>query len=593
MAMLGILAVFAIASLLVAARKPGLLDALPQSATMLASGAIVIACGTALFLLRYWDPDTLAPYYRRLGIVLWYLFALGLQTLIVLPTIRFGLRLDSLSRFRALLRPAGVSLLLLLLGLVGIASTGVGITPDSAYWGEPGVPILGWQLVLAVMGGFSAILGSLHLRGLPRLDGWISFALWLFAALVWLAVPLSVMQNSFYAPIRPPAYQAYPNSDAGYYDSMAESILVGHPYQGEVPTRPLYISLLTILHLVLGERYDLIIVGQTLVLALIPVGFYLLGSRLHSRAAGVIVALTAIAREWTSLLVASATRVSNTKTLLVDLPTLLLVIVSCLCFVHWLKRKDVRAAVFAGGMFGLLLLLRTQAILILPFLVLMSLPALGGRLRIWLPRIAAFTIAVVLTIMPWLVHNYLETGQLVFDAPFQYRIIASQYQYTGNLDIGNVNLEGKGLLGTLMAFALRDPAFVAGFTMNHALATQIGGLLALPLIAPYNGLLADIDLYWLRWDGALSWGNLLLVTGYLGVIAVGLGAAWNRGRWAGLAPLGFSFGYSLANGLARFSGWRYDLPADWIWYFYFGIGAAQVLGMLLLLLSPPARDPRQ
>jgi hypothetical protein len=29
--------------------------------------------------------------------------------------------------------------------------------------------------------------------------------------------------------------------------------------------------------------------------------------------------------------------------------------------------------------------------------------------------------------------------------------------------------------------------------------------------------------------------------------------------------------------IGRFSGWRYDLPADWIWYFYFGIGFAELL----------------
>ncbi|HEY3473676.1 MAG TPA: hypothetical protein VGK56_03650, partial [Anaerolineales bacterium] len=36
-------------------------------------------------------------------------------------------------------------------------------------------------------------------------------------------------------------------------------------------------------------------------------------------------------------------------------------------------------------------------------------------------------------------------------------------------------------------------------------------------------------------------------------------------------------GYSLATAVGRFSGWRYDLPADWVWYFYFGIGFAELL----------------
>ena len=44
-------------------------------------------------------------------------------------------------------------------------------------------------------------------------------------------------------------------------------------------------------------------------------------------------------------------------------------------------------------------------------------------------------------------------------------------------------------------------------------------------------------------------------------------------------------GYALANGIGRFSGWRYDLPADWVAYFYFGIGAAELLGVLALLFG--------
>jgi hypothetical protein len=61
------------------------------------------------------------------------------------------------------------------------------------------------------------------------------------------------------------------------------------------------------------------------------------------------------------------------------------------------------------------------------------------------------------------------------------------------------------------------------------------------------------------------------------VIAIGLGAAWLRWRWMGLLPLAFSAGYALATAVGRFSGWRYDLPADWVWYFYFGIGFAELL----------------
>ncbi|HJQ15232.1 MAG TPA: hypothetical protein VJ830_10840, partial [Anaerolineales bacterium] len=137
--------------------------------------------------------------------------------------------------------------------------------------------------------------------------------------------------------------------------------------------------------------------------------------------------------------------------------------------------------------------------------------------------------------------------------------------------------EGKGLGRVLIEFALKDPVFVFGFIANHFLAAQIHGVLALPLIKPYSGIFEPIHLYWMEWNGSLEWYNLLLIVFYLMGIALGLGSAWKRWRWIGLLPLAFSSGYALATAVGRFSGWRYDLPADWVWYFYFGIGFGEAL----------------
>jgi hypothetical protein len=334
-----------------------------------------------------------------------------------------------------------------------------------------------------------------------------------------------------------------------------------------------------------GENYRNIIIGQTLVLAIIPVIFYALGERLHSRTAGVTIALFFIFRELTTLLVSSNTRVSNTKMLLVDLPTLLLLILACLFTLHWLKQKDLKSALIAGGTFGLLLLLRTQSILVLPLIILMALLIFGWKNKLLYLQTSVFILGLMITIAPWLIHNYLQTGHIAFDAPFQYKIIASQYAYSGNLDISNYDFEGKGLGRILIEFAVKDPAFVFGFITNHFLATQVNGLLALPLLKPYNGIFEPINLYWMDWAGHLEWYNLLLVICYLALISLGLGSAWKRWRWMGLLPLVFSLGYAIATAIGRFSGWRYDLPADWIWYFYFGIGFAELLLQAALLFD--------
>ncbi len=575
--LLGLLGALGAFWLLCAFRPPRLAPFFSTPVAIHLFGSLAVLAGASLFVLRYLNPPFLEPYFARLGLLLWYLLFLGIQIFFLLLGNQYGLHLEAAAKTKSLLRPAALALGALLFVLVFVSVTRLGLTPDPAYWGEPGVPVMGWQLIVALLAGLAMMVVSLDLTGHPVRDFWICAAVWLFAAILWLSVPLAVMRNSFYEPISPPVYQAFPNSDAGYYDSMAQSLLIGYPYQGQIPARPLYVVFLAALHLVFGEGYALIIAGQTLVLALVPVSLYLLGKRLHSRAAGVTIALIATFREFNSLLVSSQTRVSNTKTLLVDLPTLLFMVAACLLTLRWFQTRRERTALLAGGFFGALLLLRTQAALILPFVLVLSIPVYGSLGRIWRRAAALFVGALVVTIAPWLLHNYLVSGHLAFDAPFQYQIIASQYRYTGNLDINSIDLSGKSLAGMVLAFALRDPGFVVGFVLNHLLATQIGGLLALPLIEPFSGLLAPINMYWLRWTGDLSWFNLLLVIFYLAIMAVGLGASWRRFRWAALVPLVFSLGYALANGLGRFSGWRYDLPADWISYFFFGVGAVQLL----------------
>ncbi|MBN1452538.1 MAG: glycosyltransferase family 39 protein [Anaerolineales bacterium] len=553
------------------ASRPGLYELLSLAFPVTATVA-----GIGSFLLRWLDPASYLPIFERAWPLLAFILVFSIQSALWLLALRFGIHKATFEAGK----PALIAFGILLLGFGFVALTKLGTTPDPAYWGEPGVPIQGWQLGLALLGGATVLTFSLlpfFKRKPCRADIPIGTFIWLLAVGIWLSVPNQVLKNSFYFPIDPPTNMPLPYSDSGYYDYMAHSLLIGTDYTGEIPTRPLYIIFLTGLHLLFGENYNRIILGQTLVLALFPVAFYALGKKLHSHTAGVTIALLAIFREWTSLLVASDTRVSNTKILLVDIPTLLLILLACLFAFRWLEKKDKHSAFIAGGTFGILLLLRTQSMLILPILFLVVLLTLRSHKRPWLVHLLFFILGVAISVAPWLTHNYLRIGKFAFDAPFQYQVLASQYAYTGNLDYNSINLEGKGLGQILLTFALKDPGFVAGFITNHFLATEVGGLLALPLIAPFNGLRAPINLYWTSFNGTLAWYNTLLLIVYLGIIAIGLGAAWRRWRWAGLLPLAFNLGYALANGIGRFSGWRYDLPADWIAYFYFGVGFAEIL----------------
>ena len=565
-----------IAFLYLGFRAPFPVDKFSRPAYIIVFALLSFTFSAILFLLRYFDPEKLVPIYERLSPLLWYGIILSGQSFFYLQYLYKGFLPLRLRIFKPVYVLAGAIFLLFLGLLVLVAVTRLGLTFDPVYWGEPGVPILWWQFALALV--FSAAIAYLaYYVKSPALDLILVVSLYLLAVVLWLGVPMRVLENSFYMPFAGPDNVPYPYSDSSYYDQMAQSLLIGHPYQGVVPIRPLYIAFLTLLHLAFGENYPDILIAQTFVLAMIPIVLYFLGRKLHGHVAGVALALFFIFREYASLLISSATRVTNTRMILVDLPTLFLLLLSCLFAIRWLdKRKSIDAFV-AGGTFGLLLLLRTQSFLIFPVILLVALLIFGWRSKDLYRQSAIFILATALALSPWVFQNYQTTKNVTLDTTFQSDFFYSHYTAFGNVDPSEYNFEGMGLGRALLTIAIRDPRHVFGFITNHFLATQINGVLVLPLIESYNGLFEPLNLYWMSWDGHITWYNQILLLAYLVMISLGLSASWKRWRWLGLLPLGYSLGYAISTAVARFSSWRYDFPSDWIFYFYFGIGFAEFI----------------
>jgi len=563
------------------------LDQFARPVFITTSALLSLTFGLLLYLLRYLNPEQFLPLFERMSPLLWYLLILSIQITFFLLFVKNGFHPESLRQNKNIYMASIIAFCFLLLVLLFISLTKLGITKDQAYWGEPGVPILGWQFALAILLGACLMFyrSTANSPNTPILNFLTPFSVWLTASTLWLSVPIDSLRNSFYAPITPPYTTPFPYSDAGFYDYLSQSLLIGTDYLGGIPPRPLYVTFLAALHFLFGQDYVKIIAAQTFVLALFPVALYLLGAKLHSRAAGVTIALFAIFRELTTLWISSNTRTASTKMFVTDFTTAMGVAFTCLVAVWWLERRDTKSTMIAGGAFGILLLLRTQSLIILPILFILAFFVYRKHVKEWLTVGITFGLAIAVTMVPWLTHNYAVIGKIAFDDPAQMAVIYSQYSFNENLDISKFDFESEGLGSRLISFTLANPGYVGGFIANHFLNTQIGGLLALPLIERFDGLLAPVNLYWIAWDGTLSWYNLILVILYLAIIAVGIGASWNRLKWIGLIPLAFNIGYALANGISRFSSWRYNLPVDWVAYFYLGIGAIEILSWASLLFG--------
>ncbi|KXK10594.1 MAG: hypothetical protein UZ14_CFX002003202 [Chloroflexi bacterium OLB14] len=305
-----------------------------------------------------------------------------------------------------------------------------------------------------------------------------------------------------------------------------------------------------------------------------------------------LVALFAIFREHTNLVVASNTRVINSKIFTTDFPTALAIAMMCIIVIWWLERRDFKSTLIAGGAFGVFLLFRTQSTIILPVLFLLILFVFQFKWSQWIKAGIIFAVAMILTVLPWLTHNYTISGKFSFDDPKQVAVIYSQYSFTDNLDLTQFNPETDSVGKRIISFALENPAYVATFITAHILNTEIGGLLSLPLVKPFNGIFEPVNLYWITWKDSLEWYNIALLLVYLGIIAIGLGTAWRKMKWLGLIPLAFNLGYVLSNGIARFSSWRYNLPVDWVIYFYFAIGLIELFSILISLFGKKLQNQK-
>ncbi len=538
-------------------------------------------------------------YYERLRpLIVWLMFLCG-QAALGLPLLRSGSGLAGLRDEKPAARTALLvwGIFLLVWGLV--AWSKIGITPDEVAWGRPGIPVLFFQVLLAwLLGGLVLVFSARGAEGNGRrvwVDWALCLVLWAAAAWLWSEQPV---QRSFFAPEgRAPNFEIYPYSDSGFYGYVAQSLLIGNGFLGkQVITRPLYVLFLAGLHALAGQDYEGVISLQTLVLALFPVVLYWLGKTLHSRAVGVMVAVLATARELNSFAATPLTAVSHSKLFLTDLPTAIAITLFAVLVVRWLKEPLRRRLdpLLVGGALGLILLLRTQTALLLPFVVLVALWVYRRRWWRWLEACILIALGMVLALYPWLYRNYQNTGQIMFDQPSnQTAILGQRY----SLDVGGFPKRlpdesdaeySDRMLAMARQFALEHPEQVAQFTTAHFLNNEISALIDLPMRFSFDDL-SDTwvidNLYWPALIERFSSTDGVVIAIHLALLALGIAALWRRWGLVGLVPLIFNLAYSLSNAVARNSGWRYILPVDWVAYFYYCAGLLQLAFWLLRLLG--------
>jgi hypothetical protein len=379
------------------------------------------------------EPFTKGLFDRLLPLVIWGT-GLCAQTLIALPLLRNGVE-----AFKKLPGGKPFFLSVAIFGVIFLVWSWVShtILPQESQvtgWNGLGSPIIETQLMLAWATGLVMLALVILIPAKSKVHPWlqwfkprridllISLLLWLVSVILWQSMPIE--PNWFISKPRPPNFENYPLSDAQNYDKAAQTALVGEGFEFfDTPfiRRPIHAELLTILHLLGGQKYNTVIALQILILALLPPMIYFLTKTLHNRVSGVMAAVLVMLREASSIAIGSRVTTSHAKLLMTDLPAMLAVMAFTCVAVYWLQQMELRKinALLAGGFLGLAMLIRAEVFIL--FLALISISGLillfNKRRALWIKSTLLLLLGIVLVISPWVWRNWKLTGQVFLDSP--------------------------------------------------------------------------------------------------------------------------------------------------------------------------------
>lgn len=435
------------------------------------------------------------------------------------------------------------------------------------------VPVLGWQILLAVLAILTFAWLEPKLIRFKRLDLWLPAVIWILAALLWVLEPTppSYFNPGPYAP----NHEYYPFSDASLFDMGSQYLLIGEGLFGHVPfERPLYMQALVFLHMLAGQNYVNVANLQAALLAAFVMFVYLIGKELSGRPLGLGLAALVALRGVNGIYSAAFTDLASPKQLLTDFPTALGMALLTWLAVKWLKRpSENRFYVFwAGGLVALLSLTRTNALFALGPILLCLWLLYRRRLRTAFGLTVILGTMLVASLYPWGLSSNTSILEMYYVKIREVLRVRYQSQFNGPELPKTASLAPMPHAETAK---LGPGLLVQGMTNN--LLTSFLCLPASPQWYDLRTLLKDAYPYWDRsWGRTFPAPEAAFLLMQLGILSFGVGMVWKRVRLAGLVPLLMFLAYHLANTLGRTSGGRYVVPVDWVVLVYYLLGLIEI-----------------
>ena len=555
-----------------------------------------LAVWSFIFLSYFLDLfKDIGKYYRLMPLLISYLFV-GIELPVFVITAFYRVPNKSKKSLQFPWRSFLTAILVIGFCFLVIEITGWGNGFTSIVIVSLGVPLLEGQIwyiagVLLMISFAALAWNSIPSGHRPHLvkhrDAVVFLVLWLIAVVLWTSLPLP--EHNYFAPsVRAPNFEKYPFSDAEQYDYNSLYVLYGTA-NDFVVSKPLYVSFLTVLHAVAGLDYVRVVFLQTLVIALFPGILYLIGKELHSRLGGIAIALMAIFREINSIQASSIANVSNSKLLLSGMLAALLASLLVYVIIHWFKtsgKKISGHAFIIGGIIGAFILTRLQAMLLVPFGILLAVVRNYKNIKSILISVLLMVLAIGLVLAPVLIRNHAITSVYWVDNPsssgglYRYFILEDDYE----IEIPEADSMEEQLnrnISVISSAFTRGFGNIMQFMMDHFMRNEISSMLIMPVRlgnqTQFLELLSINQPFWAEIYTQSNALNLFVFIANSIIIALGFSFAFQRNPRAVLCVIGFHVIYSLSSAVVRLAGWRFILPVDWIILAFYALGLVELL----------------
>jgi len=551
---------------------------------------VFLICWIILFTPLY-RLGAMAGYVTKLRSVIVWLAGVGAVTMLLVILERGKESLRSIIFSNKQVVWAGIIVLSLFILAGGfVAFTGFGVKNPQDYWYASGAPVLGLQVLFALVSGALVIwLEPRWLARSPRsMDVLVCIGLWLVTAWLWAGEPI---RSNFFMPDTLDNVM-YPYSDSATFDIGSQFALIGQGiFNGQYFDRALYIALLTFLHMLFGQNTDQMMTLQAILFAVFPVIIYLLGRELHSRALGVSAAVLFLLRGINSLIAAKWIDLASPKMILTDFAAAIGMALFTLLAIKWIKEPSKKhLAVWTGGALGLTIMLRTNVLLLFPVLIFYAFISMRPRWNYAAVGSVLLIFGMLAATTPWDLRNRPNGTPMFYVYYFRIQqVLRARYGVQGSSvdpapSAAHALSVARDTSRQRVADALDTPGCDSGLCRiaNHFFHNFTTSILFLPTSLTLDDLWNTIKLstpYWKNsWQGeglGLYAGVFILLN--IALISLGFGAMWERNKIAALIPATFFVVYLFSNALAFTSGGRYIVPVDWIICIYYHAGLLQLL----------------